>query len=1080
EYDLIVEKVGNPKLRMTWDSAGLGEDSRNDQADRAMLVAAHALAIEDRTCLPDRQEPVTKDQSHRSSVIGLRSETDHAMLTLDEISADTRTAVWIAGADKQLVIKNFGKEEESLVIEVTDVCRCTGRARVRYNNEMIYPSWKRVKPYQEFYFDDKSFVILFHRYIHGLNLVITFKAISQNIREAEIHLIYPEEVFVMLPEDMDPVFSDGQPIPWVVWKYTVHQLDRIGLKASWRPGAPEVHKINGRFSAEERDAILSDRAMLSASHVLGTEDRTCLPDRQGPRTNDQSHQSLVFGLWSEDDSAMLGYEAKEPFDDDNPEDEGPSDRNGREQEANQPARSDEEGERGENEGDVDGGDFAFIDKLRAKDFDELFNPDDDGEALLWMPQEPSADAFILPTARTLFEKAEAAEEEGLLDQALAYLEGAIEEFPEFAAAYGLQGDIYSEQNKYEEAIEAYTKALAIKPENAAYHSGLGIAYRRIKKSDWNSAIRHLELAKQYDPGNVDHYINLSEAYRIQGSRESRKKGLALCQLARKLFPDDAGVYVVEGNIYYDLGKYDIAEDLFRQAIAVDPENDIVHMNLITVLIAKEKFVEVLVECRRARALNREDLLLKMQHGFCLIELGHSEEAAGILEQIVKEYPNDHEAFFYLGYAYICCDDQLPQAEAAFRRAVELCPDNTDYLYNLSFVLGEQEKYQEAFELVMKVETMEWNSSDKEREEELDQAKMFYVCMLRGDRWRKWEYRWPQAEAASEQDGMDMDNHLDFAMLTQARVNMFDALPGRVMVFRNAIAGLPQGMLTLRVAEALDLGKDERAEAADSLRGWHSRHFDFYAKSKMFWESLIQGERVGNRQLLLVLSDGKQNGMGRLMVEAVISTVENSSQTTQIDFWEQYYGNTWRPVGLWEKPLVSLEDRYRMMLHGAYEGRFFGAGRQLLFHLMHRSSSPFIWMHLGGDALIALYREGLENHKAYGPDERRMFTQRRSSHNYDMLTMLPAADDPYLARLLEHDGDQVMVSASHVLGTEDRGPRTNDQSHQSSVIGLWPERDPAMLAGKDDRRNEKHRRGKLTANQRAAASRQRQTKSVQKE
>ncbi|HSW39480.1 MAG TPA: MBL fold metallo-hydrolase, partial [Acidobacteriota bacterium] len=72
----------------------------------------------------------------------------------------------------------------------------------------------------------------------------------------------------------------------------------------------ELRRLNGVFEREKarmNGKAMKDTAMLSgASHALGTEDRTCLPVRQGPKTKDQRHRSLVIGLWSESDSAMLG------------------------------------------------------------------------------------------------------------------------------------------------------------------------------------------------------------------------------------------------------------------------------------------------------------------------------------------------------------------------------------------------------------------------------------------------------------------------------------------------------------------------------------------------------------------------------------------------------------------------------------------------------------------------------------------------------------------------------------------------------------------------------------------------------
>ena len=59
---------------------------------------------------------------------------------------------------------------------------------------------------------------------------------------------------------------------------------------------------------------------------------------------------------------------------------------------------------------------------------------------------------------------------GKLDEAIDAFKKAISIKPDYADAYNNMGNVLGEQGKLEEAIEAYNKALTIKPDTEAYYN----------------------------------------------------------------------------------------------------------------------------------------------------------------------------------------------------------------------------------------------------------------------------------------------------------------------------------------------------------------------------------------------------------------------------------------------------------------------------------------------------------------------------------------------------------------------------------------------------------------------------------
>jgi Flp pilus assembly protein TadD len=128
----------------------------------------------------------------------------------------------------------------------------------------------------------------------------------------------------------------------------------------------------------------------------------------------------------------------------------------------------------------------------------------------------------------------------------------------------LRADILIGQNKFDEAISTLKQAIAIAPQDAQLHGGLGRLY--LQKREFADAERELKIAIQLDKGNLVYWKDLTATFYQAGNYAA---ALAGYDVVDKMEKPGAGVWFIRALCYDKLNQVQPALDAYRKFLDLD-------------------------------------------------------------------------------------------------------------------------------------------------------------------------------------------------------------------------------------------------------------------------------------------------------------------------------------------------------------------------------------------------------------------------------------------------------------------------------------------------------------------------------
>jgi tetratricopeptide (TPR) repeat protein len=221
-------------------------------------------------------------------------------------------------------------------------------------------------------------------------------------------------------------------------------------------------------------------------------------------------------------------------------------------------------------------------------------------------------------------------------------------WPEAAEPHGELGLLLTKGQQYEAAVSELGRAAQLDPNSAKYALGLGEALLRWRHD--SVALQYL-LAVQTKFAKVPLYefeLGLAYYYLTQ-----YPPALKEFENVAQEQPKSSQVQYLLGGTYQALGELDKAEDCFRKAIALKPDEASYYLVLASLLkkVHPADLTEPVSLSEKALALSPDNEDVKLLLASCYQTQGKLAEAQALLEAVVTSDPDFRAAHVALAQVY---------------------------------------------------------------------------------------------------------------------------------------------------------------------------------------------------------------------------------------------------------------------------------------------------------------------------------------------------------------------------------------------------------------------------------------------
>jgi tetratricopeptide (TPR) repeat protein len=272
------------------------------------------------------------------------------------------------------------------------------------------------------------------------------------------------------------------------------------------------------------------------------------------------------------------------------------------------------------------------------------------------------------TVASPLDEAEQLIHHGNLDQAKALIEQQLKLTPGSVDAYNLLGIVYTGENDYAHALDAFQQALRLAPNSTKTHNNLGNLYVAQHKPEL--AEKEFTRVLTSAPGNRDANYNL-------------------------------GLLLLAQN------KAVAAISHFQR---VHPQTIEAQVNLVRAYLEAGKTADGLKAARDLSAAHKQDVQLHFTLGALLATAREYKSAQLELEQAAALQPDTFEILHNLGQAYLR-GHEYPKADVVLNRALKLKPESAETLYLLAQLASEQSRPLDALELLVRAHKLAPENTD---------------------------------------------------------------------------------------------------------------------------------------------------------------------------------------------------------------------------------------------------------------------------------------------------------------------------------------------------------------------------------
>ena len=289
------------------------------------------------------------------------------------------------------------------------------------------------------------------------------------------------------------------------------------------------------------------------------------------------------------------------------------------------------------------------------------------------------------------EQADFFQQAGNSEAALAELQRAVELEPKNPRLIEALGSELFQQERYEEARRHFRHFIELQPRNAMAYTRLAMtSYATDRYDEFECA---LGLAMEIDPESPEmlHFmgkVNLDQQRHYDAGRIFGK--------LVELEPDNVQNLLALGMCLHQGGQTEAAQDTYKRALQLDPENQIAQTNLIA--IEKNATPAGTKTDIHESTTQSQSLDTSLEEAQSALEQGESQRAIALLENMLAQHPSEIALLRALGNLYFS-EGQLKESLEYFHRISDLLPEEIDAQLQAATTALLAENY-ETFEIYM--------------------------------------------------------------------------------------------------------------------------------------------------------------------------------------------------------------------------------------------------------------------------------------------------------------------------------------------------------------------------------------------
>jgi len=273
------------------------------------------------------------------------------------------------------------------------------------------------------------------------------------------------------------------------------------------------------------------------------------------------------------------------------------------------------------------------------------------------------------------------------------LKKAVEASPSNYQAWFDLGFVWNALGKADDAIAAYQKSVAAKPDVFESNLNLGLMLAKSGNPDAEKYLRAATTLKptaQVDEGHARAWLSL--AHLLESSKPD--EAIEAYKQASALQPKDPEPHLSAGLLLEKENRFADAEGEYRQTLAIDPDSADALTGLTNIYMRGNRYADAAAVLHKLVGLHPNDAAAHMQLGRVLAASGQNEEAEGELKTAMKLAPNDITVKRDLADVY-SNERKYPEAEAQYLALLEAASNDAETHYGLGMVLLKEKKFPQA-------------------------------------------------------------------------------------------------------------------------------------------------------------------------------------------------------------------------------------------------------------------------------------------------------------------------------------------------------------------------------------------------